>query len=1244
MFNGWEQAICLCLPVLPGEMSIAGGVGQGMEGMEAESQGGPQVSSTVTLQPPVNLVTPATPAISAIPATPGTPGVRHKRLMWRNAVKHVIVQREMSQPAGAGPGAEPGPRILVTDAYIEDINRQIRSKASRGGGLHKRRSSASRVHPGRERVSTSTQKSSDSLSDADFFVSWGSSVCGVFLPTLHHTFKSPDLEQLYQHFSSRQRRTSLVVTNVIDIVTKLHALFVYLALSPELAGGARGWVAGLLIALAAALCVLVLTCRAAVSPQVLRYAGLTSWLSQTVQVLSGLAFGLERDQSWSVLFTLFATYTLLPLPLLWAICTGSLTSALHLLVETVHNYNDVALLRKVLAKALLYGGMNMAGLFIHYLSDRAQRQAFLETRRCIEGRVKLERENQRQERLVMSILPRFVALEMIADMSAVEDEQLPQQFHKIYIHQYKDVSILFADIRGFTALSLTLSAQELVRMLNELFGRFDRLAEEHHCMRIKILGDCYYCVSGMPEPQRAHARCCVEMGLAMISTIRYVRQQLDHDVDMRIGIHSGSVLCGVLGLQKWQFDVWSWDVDVANMLEAGGIPGRIHISRATLDCLEGHYETEEGRGHERNKFLQKHKIDTFLICQTALPLDTVEPPKARRPSREENWHPELPFGNIIGMNCILATFTNGSLAQLPNQLAAQRAGTREVNRRIETAIEVRSSERMRREHITPCTLVFKDAHIEDKFSQMRDEMFKSTMVCSFIMLLFLMAVQALIPAPQVRPMTLQFSLFLLGYALLLVVTLAEEFKCSPSFLLQLCCWIHETKSVRSLLTLAAIGLNVGVASSDILWCDTAAAEAEGVASGSGPHTLSQGPVSICSQPEFFVLSGVLAMVTCAVFLRLSCSLKLVVLLLVIALYAYLMEVAFHALLLPHQEQPSQAGRSLFLRRKGISVLLMAMFLAAVFYNSRHLEATARLDFLWRLQARQEVEDMKELREHNECLLHNILPAHVAQHFLERDRTDEDLYSQSYEKVGVLFASIPGFSDYYEQKEISHQDVECLRLLNEIIADFDELLDEPYFEDIEKIKTIGSCYMAASGLSPNKQDCLDEWHHLSELVLFALAMQETLKEINKRNSNSFQLRIGISHGPVVAGVIGATKPQYDIWGMTVNLASRMDSTGVSGRIQVPEATGRILAGHGFLLELRGDVFVKGVSEQQGGVRTFFVSSRGQASGHAERTSARAAFAGRNTLAAVVFGLVQARKREKERENYGGFLLSEPAAQC
>ncbi|XP_069552701.1 adenylate cyclase type 8 [Brachyistius frenatus] len=1160
-----------------------------------------------------------------------SPGLRRKKKLWQNAVKHIIIQQELN----AQVGLKPARKIFATDTYIEEINGQIRTKASRG--VAKRRSSTFRVQPSTPHGSTSTQSSvrgscHDYVSDADFFVHRGRTVHGVYIPMLRHTFKSRDLEKLYQQHSSHQRRNSLAITNVIDAVAKLHMLVLYLALAPEpVTDTVRGFLTGLFMALAIALCMVVLTCKDSMSPQWLHYAGLASWLSQTTQVLIGLVYGLENDPSWYVLFTLFATYTLLPLPLLWAMCAGSLTSILHLLVEIVHYYGDAVLLQKVFAKGLLYLGMNTAGLFIHYLTDYAQRQVFLETRRCIEGRLKLEQENQRQERLVLSILPRFVALEMIGDMSCLEDELNPQEFHKIYIHQYKDVSILFADIKGFTLLSMNMSAQDLVRTLNELFGRFDRLAEEHHCLRIKILGDCYYCVSGVPEPQRGHARYCVEMGLAMINTIRYVRKQLNFDIDMRIGIHSGSVLCGVLGLQKWQFDVWSWDVGIANMLEAGGIPGRIHISRATLDCLEGTYKTEDGHGRDRNEFLQKHNIETFLIChqEDRNKVDHSEPPKVQKTIR--TCIPGMPFGISMDMNSILASFTNGSMPNI------WQSTHKEINKRIKHAIAVRSSERMHKEHITPLTLVFKDTHIEYMFSQMRDEMFNTNLVCSFIMLLFLMAAQILIPAPRLFPAVLQFSIFLLAYMLLLLIALAEEFKWTPAALQHFCCWIHENNSARNLLTLTAIVINFGLASTDMVWCTlTNTGEADIM----NKTNTGSGSLSVCTYPDIFVLSGVIAMVTCAVFLRLNSLLKLAVLLLAVSVYSYLIHLAFLTLTCH-----DMLHRSQYLRRKGISILLMSMFIVAVFYNGRQWEATARLDFLWRLQAQQEVEDMRELREHNECLLHNILPMHVARHFLDRSKNDEELYSQSYDEVGVMFASIAGFNEYFEQKEIKHEGVDCLRLLNEIIAGFDELLEESYFHFVEKIKTIGSCYMAASGLAPDKEASVDEWNHLSELVLFALAMQETLKEMNRHTAQNFELRVGIAHGPVVAGVIGATKPQYDIWGLTVNLASRMDTTGVSGRIQVTEATHTILTEWGFVLELRGEIFVKGVSELQGKIRTYFISNKRRKGASLEadgRLGGRPS--GRMTLAGLVFGLVQARHKEKIREINGGFSLNPCKQQC
>lgn len=272
----------------------------------------------------------------------------------------------------------------------------------------------------------------------------------------------------------------------------------------------------------------------------------------------------------------------------------------------------------------------------------------------------------------------------------------------------------------------------------------------------------------------------------------------------------------------------------------------------------------------------------------------------------------------------------------------------------------------------------------------------------------------------------------------------------------------------------------------------------------------------------------------------------------------------------------------------LDVVVVVGLAVALILHSQQTESTYRLDFIWKLQATDEKEDMEHLEAYNRKLLANILPVHVAQHFLCSDKNIDELYHEQCESVCVMFASIPNFSEFYVELEGNNEGVECLRLLNEIIADFDEILAEEQFKYIEKIKSTGATYMAASGLTDNTCD-MRGFRHVTAMADYALRLREQLKYVNEHSFNSFRIRIGINIGPVVAGVIGARKPQYDIWGNAVNVASRMDSTGMLDHIQVTQEVYQILNTRGYLLTCRGTINVKG----KGDMVTYFLNGIGSA---------------------------------------------------
>ena len=147
--------------------------------------------------------------------------------------------------------------------------------------------------------------------------------------------------------------------------------------------------------------------------------------------------------------------------------------------------------------------------------------------------------------------------------------------------------------------------------------------QRHNCMRIKILGDCYYCISGLPIPDPNnknappvrdpnHAKNSVEMGLEMIDLIKEVREEHGVPVNMRIGVHTGSVLSGLIGLRKWQFDIWSNDATIANHMESSGQPGKVHITEKTKEFLGNSFEYQDVTKMDDQVILDSG-LQTYLI-------------------------------------------------------------------------------------------------------------------------------------------------------------------------------------------------------------------------------------------------------------------------------------------------------------------------------------------------------------------------------------------------------------------------------------------------------------------------------------------------------------------------------------------------------------------------------------------------------------------------------------------------------
>ena len=209
----------------------------------------------------------------------------------------------------------------------------------------------------------------------------------------------------------------------------------------------------------------------------------------------------------------------------------------------------------------------------------------------------VEIEKEKSERLLLNILPAAIAGRLKSGEKSIANG------HQI-------VSVLFADLCGFTALSRKTTPADLVSMLNGIFVAFDTIVEKHGIEKIKTIGDCYMMVGGLPNHRDDHAHVVAEAAIEMVDALADLNKKNGTELAMRIGIHSGPVVAGVIGKIKFTYDLWGDTVNVASRMESSGLPGRIHLSEQTKATLDSHFLLEE-RGMVECKGLGQ--VKTFFL-------------------------------------------------------------------------------------------------------------------------------------------------------------------------------------------------------------------------------------------------------------------------------------------------------------------------------------------------------------------------------------------------------------------------------------------------------------------------------------------------------------------------------------------------------------------------------------------------------------------------------------------------------
>jgi class 3 adenylate cyclase len=404
-------------------------------------------------------------------------------------------------------------------------------------------------------------------------------------PTLEREFQADDREG-----QARFLRFSLVLASAVFLAYGLHDAWVVPSVRE------RAWLVryGVFLPVAAATLAIVATPRLARfwQPAMLAYGSAASFVVLYIGAISPPE-GFFLYTSYAVVFV-----TLGPFVARMTVATQSAYTLVTLVA-----YNSIAESHGAVRASISITIVSLGGIgaLLAYRLERQARESFLQ-RRAI-------------RRLLLNVLPERIAERLETESGAIAEG-------------FPTVSVLFADIVGFTRMTQRITPEELVARLNLVFSSFDDLADKLELEKIKTIGDAYMVAAGLGAHVEDHALAMAEMALAMQRRVAEFSQQFGETLAVRIGIDSGPVVAGVIGKRKFSYDVWGDTVNTASRMESHAEPGTIQVTQATYELLKNAYELAP-RGEIEIK--GKGKMKTWLLVQRLPEPDGRRSAKTRVP-------------------------------------------------------------------------------------------------------------------------------------------------------------------------------------------------------------------------------------------------------------------------------------------------------------------------------------------------------------------------------------------------------------------------------------------------------------------------------------------------------------------------------------------------------------------------------------------------------------------------------------